>query len=198
MDLQASVNDASLGDVRSRRRRCFSGHYAKRRLDLHSDLVHGGDTTLHLHLSLPVDLAIEPRRRTEWMTPYGATSEPTARGSRPSPRCIRRWRIRRAPSRPVRISGTADHPMLNGDIRVANGEAGFPTPGRAIRRDAGSPAFCRRQCGRARPDGQHGDQSAPRAGSAHRMGYLRRSSGPAVRSHAHGQRSPCVEPAAGG
>jgi translocation and assembly module TamB len=104
--------------------------YADRRLDLHSDLLQEGDTTLHTLISLPVDLALEQRGRRllddslrgdiradsagfgALATIYPALEEP-------------KGKLMAA----VNIGGTLKHPTLNGDIRLADGEAGFPRLG---------------------------------------------------------------------
>ena len=125
----SKLEGARFGDVRLEAVVAQIG-YADQRLDLHSDLVQKGDTTLHLHLSLPADLAIESRSRRllndsirgdiradsagfeALATMYPALENPKGTFAAA-----------------VAIGGTADHPMFNGDIRVANAEAGFPKLG---------------------------------------------------------------------
>ncbi len=129
MDLQASVNDASLGDVHLEQT-LLRGHYSSRRLLLHGDLVQSGDTTLHGEVSVPVDLALVTGvRRLLDDSLVGDMHADSVAFKALAAVYPALQNPKGAFAANVRIAGTVQRPFLTGDIRLANGEAGFPRLG---------------------------------------------------------------------
>jgi translocation and assembly module TamB len=129
MSLMALLTDATLGDVHLQET-VLHGHYADRRLMLHSDLVENGDTTLHMAVSLPIDLALVTgvRRVLEDSLVGNIHADSVGFGALAAVYPILQH-PKGAFATNVNIGGTMHHPMLNGTIRLSNGEAGFPRLG---------------------------------------------------------------------
>jgi translocation and assembly module TamB len=129
MELQASLNDASLGDVHLEET-LLRGRYGNRRLLLHGDLVQGGDTTLHGEVSVPVDLALLPGvRRVLDDSLTGDVRADSVGFSAVAAMYPALQNPKGSFATNLRIAGTLQHPLLTGDIRLVNGEAGFPRLG---------------------------------------------------------------------
>jgi translocation and assembly module TamB len=99
------------------------GSYQDRRLTLHSDLVVRGDTAVHALVSLPIDLAIEPRdvRRLDTDTISGQLESDSAKLATvlavfPTLRDPLGWFTAH-----VDMAGTWRHPSFTGSIRVGDG-----------------------------------------------------------------------------
>jgi translocation and assembly module TamB len=129
MQVDAEMNDAQFGDVHLEEVLAH-GQYANRRLSLHSDLVSDGDTTLHVLVSAPIDLALQTgvRRTVEGSLSGNIRADSATLGALAT--------IYPALQKPkgtfaanVDIGGTLQHPTLNGFIQLAQGEAGFPRLG---------------------------------------------------------------------
>ena len=127
MDADGRLDEAQFGDVRLEDV-LLHGEYRDRRLMLHGDLIQRSDTTLHALVSLPVNLALETGVRRVLdddslrgniradSVQFGALA--TIYPSLQDPRG--------AFAASVDIGGTLKHPLFAGDIRLINGEAGFP------------------------------------------------------------------------
>jgi translocation and assembly module TamB len=125
MSLDAMLTDATLGDVRLQET-LLHGHYADRRLMLHSDLVENGDTTLHMAVSLPVDLALVSgvRRVLEDSLAGNIHADSVGFGALAAVYPTLQ-KPKGAFATNVNIGGTMHHPTLNGTVQLSNGEAGF-------------------------------------------------------------------------
>jgi translocation and assembly module TamB len=122
MNLDGQLLAGSFGDVRLDE---VVGHaeYADQRLDLHSDFVVRGDTALHVHASVPIDLAIESRatRLLEEDSLVGdlrsdSATLGTVLAVFPTLRDPAGWF-----SAHVDMHGTWHHPVFAGDARIGRG-----------------------------------------------------------------------------
>ncbi len=129
MTLDTRLDSAEFGDVRLEEL-LVHGAYDARRLLVHGDLVQRHDTTLHALVSVPMDLALArgvPRllddslRGSVRADSVGFAAFATIYPTLQNPRGVFQAHID--------IGGTPRHPTLNGDVRLTDGEAGFPRLG---------------------------------------------------------------------
>ena len=129
MQFTARLKDARLGEV-SLDQILTNGHYRDHALDLHSDFVQYGDTAMHVHLLLPVDLALEniglrllddslrgelrsdSAKLTTLLGVLPNVSNPSG-----------------SFSANINLGGTWQHPTLDGQVLVADGALGLSNLG---------------------------------------------------------------------
>jgi translocation and assembly module TamB len=127
---ESQLTDAQFGDVRFEE---LLGHavYANRRLALHGDLIAQHDTTLHVLVSVPVDLALETgvRRLLEHEALRGNVHADSVQFGALAAMYPSLQNPKGSFAANVDIGGTLDHPALTGDILLRDGEAGIPRVG---------------------------------------------------------------------
>jgi translocation and assembly module TamB len=127
---ESQLTDAQFGDVRFEE---LLGHavYANRRLALHGDLVAAHDTTLHVMVSLPVDLALETgvRRMLGSDSLRGNVRADSVEFGALAAMYPSLENPKGSFAANIDISGTLDRPALTGDVLLRNGEAGIPRVG---------------------------------------------------------------------
>jgi translocation and assembly module TamB len=130
MTAESHLSDAQFGDVRLEE---VHGHaeYADRRLTLHSDLLAAHDTTLHILVSLPVNLALETgvRRTLDNDSLRGNVHADSVEFGALAAMYPSLQNPKGSFAANLDIGGTLVHPTLAGDIRLSNGEAGIPRVG---------------------------------------------------------------------
>jgi translocation and assembly module TamB len=122
MHLDGELLAGSFGDVRLDEV-LAQGDYHDRRLDLHADFVVQGDTALHVHASVPVDLALASRR-TRLLQEDSIAGELRSDSAKlgtvlavfPTLRDPAGWF-----SAHVDMSGSWHHPTFVGEARIGNG-----------------------------------------------------------------------------
>jgi translocation and assembly module TamB len=122
MRLDGQLLAGNFGDVRLDEVLAH-GDYRDRRLDLHADFVVRSDTALHLHASVPVDLALESRA-TRLLAEDSITGELRSDSAKlgtvlavfPSLRDAGGWFSAR-----VDMRGSWHHPTFSGEARIGNG-----------------------------------------------------------------------------
>jgi translocation and assembly module TamB len=129
MRFTARLKNARLGEV-GLDEILTDGHYRNHQLDLHTDFVQYGDTALHVHVYLPVDLALEniglrtldDSLRGELRSDSAKLS--TILGVLPDVSDPSGWFTAN-----VDLGGTWRHPTLDGQVRVADGALGLANLG---------------------------------------------------------------------
>jgi len=127
---EGQLTDAQFGDVHFEE---LLGHavYANRRLALHGDLIAEHDTTLHVLVSLPVDLALETgvRRTLGNDSLRGNVRADSVQFGALAAMYPSLQNPKGSFAANVDIGGTLSHPALTGGIQLRNGEAGIPRVG---------------------------------------------------------------------
>jgi len=129
MRFTARLKNARLGEV-GLDEILTDGHYRNHQLDLHTDFVQYGDTALHVHVYLPVDLALEniglrtldDSLRGELRSDSAKLS--TILGVLPDVSDPSGWFTAN-----VNLGGTWRHPTLDGQVRIADGALGLSNLG---------------------------------------------------------------------